>query len=68
MNKPKDPCEVCPFVRQCIADAENKHWCFVRILTLEAWDRFEQHRKQELDESFRSLGCARDDRDGGGAE
>lgn len=49
MNKPKDPCEVCPFARQCIADGENKRWCFVRILTLEAWDRAEKaQRKPEV--------------------
>ena len=49
MNKPKDPCEVCPFVRQCIADGENKRWCFVWILTLEAWGRAEKaQRKPEV--------------------
>lgn len=50
MNKPKDPCKVCPFIRQCVAEGEDRRWCFVRILTLEAWDRVEQRRKQELDE------------------
>jgi len=39
MNRPKDPCKVCPFARQCIAEGEDKRWCLVRILTLEAWYR-----------------------------
>lgn len=54
MNKPKDPCKVCPFIRQCIADDEDaKRWCFIRILTLEAWDRTEeaQRRKKRTEES-----------------
>lgn len=55
MSKPKDPCRVCPFARQCVAEGEDRRWCLVRILTLEAWDRVEQRRKQELDEATREL-------------
>lgn len=49
MSKPKDPCKVCPFIRDCIAEGEDKRWCFVRILTLMLWDETEeiQRRKRE---------------------
>lgn len=55
MSKPKDPCAVCPFIRSCIAEGEDRHWCLVWILTMEAWDRVSQRRKQELDEATREL-------------
>lgn len=57
MSKPKDPCRVCPFARQCVADGEDKRWCFVRILTLELWDETEriQQRKKRTAELAREL-------------
>lgn len=58
MSKPKDPCRVCPFLRECVAEGEDRRWCFVRILTLEAWDRAEkaQLRKKRTEELARELG------------
>ena len=47
MSKPRDPCKVCPFFRQCIADGEDRRWCFVWILTLEAWARTEEIRREK---------------------
>lgn len=46
MSKPKDPCAVCPFIRSCIAEGEDRRWCLVWILTLEAWQRMEEEREQ----------------------
>lgn len=52
MSKPKDPCKICPFARDCTNEGEDRRWCFVRILTLEAWERAEdlQRRKQLAEE------------------
>lgn len=47
MNKPKDPCKVCPFIRDCVAEGEDRCWCLVWILTLEAWARSEEIRREE---------------------
>lgn len=47
MSIPKDPCKVCPFARGCVAEGEDKRWCFVRILTLEAWERSRELRREK---------------------
>lgn len=54
MTKPKDPCAVCPFARDCVVEGEDKHWCLVRILTLEAWDRMSA--RAAVADIFQALG------------
>lgn len=67
MSKPKDPCKVCPFIRDCIAEGEDKRWCFVRILTLMLWDETEETQRRKR-EDLRAADSRPYEEDGGGAE